>query len=89
MARRRSIGPIGGRIAVATNLALAITPILSADSPGAETNHPRAVLDGRGLALDEVGRFACHDRDFPLIRCFHTAAERDLDVQNGGVLDGD
>jgi len=60
-----------------------------ADTPGAETNHPHAVLDGRDIVVDEVGRLNCHDRDFLLIPCFHTEAERDLDVRNGCVLDDD
>lgn len=38
-----------------------------------------AVLDGKPLALGDVYRYHCHDRSYPLIRCFLGAAQRDVD----------
>ncbi len=42
--------------------------------------HRRAELRGSDLSLHEVSRYHCHDGRHPVIRCFTTAAERDLDA---------
>lgn len=47
-------------------------------------DHTRAVLDGEPIPAHDVGRYHCHDRDFPLIRCFTTEAARDADVEADG-----
>jgi len=40
----------------------------------------RADVRGRAIALAEVGRFHCHDFDYPRIHCFETSAELDAAV---------
>ena len=53
-----------------------------AAAPGVE-----ATLDGRPIDLDEVGRYQCHDLDYPVIRCFRKAVDRDLSIDlDVGVL---
>ena len=37
----------------------------------------RADLEGRPIPAVEVGRYACHDLDFPLIHCFSSLDELD------------
>jgi hypothetical protein len=39
-----------------------------------------ATLDGRPLAVAEIPQFHCHDLDYPIIRCFRKAADRDAMV---------
>jgi hypothetical protein len=79
MGRRRSFRQRGGPLFLAAILALGVASTAAAGSPagGAER---RAQLDGRTIALADVARFACHDRDFPAIRCFTSSAERDRDM---------
>ena len=38
-----------------------------------------ATLDGHPIPLSDVGRYACHDRNYPLIRCFRTGGELEAD----------
>ncbi len=40
----------------------------------------QATLDGRAIALSEVGRYHCDDLAAPQIHCFASAAARDADV---------
>lgn len=52
------------------------------EQPG---GHLSAVLigpdqSGDDIPLDEVGEYHCHDFDYPIIRCFGTALERDADA---------
>ena len=42
-----------------------------------------ATLDGRPIDLSDVGRYQCHDLEFPVIRCFRKAIDRDLSVDAG------
>jgi len=35
----------------------------------------RAELDGRPIPPTDAGNYHCHDFDYPLIRCYRTAAE--------------
>jgi len=44
---------------------------------------PAADVEGREIALTEVGRYHCQDLDYPRIHCFTTAAARDASV--GGL----
>ena len=44
-----------------------------------------ATLDGGPIALRDVGHYTCHDRDYPLIRCFRTAAQLEADEQAPGT----
>jgi hypothetical protein len=40
----------------------------------------QAVFDGRSIDIASIADFHCHDRDAPLIRCFSSSAERDVDT---------
>ncbi len=55
---------------------MTVASTAAAGSPGGGGER-RAELNGRAIALGDVARFQCHNRDFPVIRCFTTAAERD------------
>jgi hypothetical protein len=44
----------------------------------------RADLNGRPIPPSQVGQWYCHDFDYPLIRCFRTAAELDAAVASLG-----
>jgi hypothetical protein len=79
MGRLRSFRQRGGPLALAAILAASVASTAAAGSP-AGSGERRAQLDGRTIALADVARFQCHDRDFPIIRCFNTAAERDRDM---------
>jgi len=69
----------GGPLAVAAILTLTVASTAAAGSPAGGTER-LAQLDGQAIALADVARFACHDRDFPVIRCFTSSAERDRDL---------
>lgn len=79
MGHRRSFRYRGGPLVLAAILALGVAATAAAGSP-AGGGERRAQLDGRAISLDEVAQFHCHDRDFPVIRCFASAAERDRDM---------
>ena len=67
-------------IVLAGALALAwALPTMAAPEVGA-TDGVHATLDGAPIPLGSVAQFACHDRDYPLIRCFRSAAARDADL---------
>lgn len=79
MARRRSLRQRGWPLVMAALLALGVASTAAAGLPAGGPER-RAQLDGRAIALADVARFACHDRDLPVIRCFATSAERDRDT---------
>lgn len=82
---RHSLGRI--RLAKALVATIAAVPFLGAAAPtmnGAPIQL-RAELDGRPVALADVSRYDCHGRAYPLIRCFLSAAERDLDLAETGA----
>lgn len=79
MGRRRSLRQVGPPLAMAALLALSVASTTAAGSP-AGGQERRAQLDGQPIALADVARFNCHDRDLPLIRCFDSAVERDQDL---------
>ncbi len=79
MRRVRSFRQRGGLLALAAILALSVASTAAAGSPAGGVER-RAQLDGRAIALADVARYQCHDRDFPVIRCFTTSAERDRDM---------
>ena len=58
----------------------------SPTSAASEDGSARAVLDGLPIAIGDISRYHCHDRAFPLIRCFHDSASRDLDEQTAPAL---
>lgn len=68
---------IGASVAVlATALIASSSSITSAATPGGAT----AEYHGHQIALGEVASHHCHDLAYPVIRCFDSAAERDLDL---------
>ena len=72
MGRLRSFGQRGGPLAIAAILAVTVASTAAAGSPGGGGER-RAELNGRAIALGDVARFQCHNRDFPVIRCSTTA----------------
>jgi hypothetical protein len=60
-------------LAAALLLGLLVTPA------GTSAARLSATLEGRPIALHAVARYPCHDRDYPLIRCFRTGVELEAD----------
>ncbi len=56
----------------------AVLPLAAPGASAADGLH--ATLDGAPIPLHSVAQFTCHDRDYPLIRCFQNAAARDADL---------
>jgi hypothetical protein len=56
----------------------AVLPLAASGAGAADGLH--ATLDGAPIPLHSVGEYACHDRGYPVIRCFGTAAARDADL---------
>lgn len=50
------------------------TPAMAA-APGVS-----ATLDGRAIDVADIVDFQCHDLDYPVIRCFRKAADRDASI---------
>jgi hypothetical protein len=69
----------------AVALALAALLLPSSQAEASTAGQLSASLDGRPIALRDVGHYACHDRDYPLIRCFRTAAQLEADEQAPGT----
>jgi hypothetical protein len=46
-----------------------------------------ATLDGQAIPLSDVGLYSCHDLEYPTIRCFRQARDRNLSVAapDGGL----
>jgi len=40
----------------------------------------RAELDGQRIPLSDVGRYHCHDGRHPVVSCFHTGDQVELDL---------
>jgi hypothetical protein len=40
----------------------------------------RAELDGQRIPLSDVGRYHCHDGRYPVVSCFHTEGQVQLDL---------
>jgi hypothetical protein len=75
-------------------VALVVATFSQAPGVSAADQSPRADLEGTSIAAADVGRYFCHDRAFPAIHCYRTAAalERALagkgaavTAQTGGV----
>ena len=64
-------------VARAAVLALVVAGLLA---PATQAAGVRASLEGRPIPLERVGGLACHDFEFPLIRCFDSVASLDADV---------
>ncbi len=67
---------------VASALAWAAVPMSAASDPA----EVRAILNGKPIALADVSRYHCHDRVYPLIRCFRASADRDADEVTAATL---
>ena len=67
---RRSRWVIG--FAVLGLLALPMTVLAAPATPGV----PAVYLGGQRIDSREAANFYCHDRDYPVIRCFRTPADR-------------
>ncbi len=72
------MGQLVRRAGVAGLVLVALLLVLGAATTVA-TSAPmiRAELDGRPIAAVDVGRYACHDLDFPVIHCSGTPGELD------------
>jgi len=57
-----------------------VAALLAATAPGVSAGTIRATLDGRPIGLAQVGGLACHDLEFPVIRCYSTVAQLDAAV---------
>jgi len=82
--RRRILVP-AGVVGVLAGSLLAVAIAMQPDTTAGGRDHIRAVLDGELIPAHDVGRYHCHDRDFPLIRCFTTEAARDADLEAEGT----
>jgi hypothetical protein len=40
-----------------------------------------ATLDGRSIPIERIGRYDCHDFDYPVIRCFTSARQAGVDIE--------
>src|SRR5439155_27186001 len=65
--------------ALITGVVLAVSPV-AAVAVDAAQNSLQADLDGKPLKPVEVGRYYCHDFDYPRIHCFGEAAELEAAV---------
>lgn len=74
---------VATRVALLGSLLLILTTGMTASS--GDLDATRAVLDRRSLPLSEVSRHHCHDRDFPIIRCFPSPDQRDEDLAAAGA----
>jgi hypothetical protein len=49
-------------------------------TPGTASGGVAATLDGRAITLQRAGTLSCHDRDYPVLRCFSTPNAMRLDL---------
>jgi hypothetical protein len=66
-------------IAIVCATTAAAMLLIPASTAGAGNGDLRALHGGKQIALMQVAQFHCHDASFPVIECFDTALERDLD----------
>lgn len=60
---------------------------LAVSSPArAAAPEVRATLDGRPIPVSEIAEHDCHDLDFPIIRCFTEASDRDASLSVLGSI---
>lgn len=76
---RRSFG-------LAAIVALVAVWTVSATTTATDPMALVAELDGRPIALGDVSRYFCHDRAYPVIRCFGTSLARDRDLELVGAV---
>lgn len=78
--KRHSLLRHGRRpVGLAAVIALVAVWTVSTTTTAADPMALKAELDGRPIALRDVSGYHCHDRAYPVIRCFSTALERDRD----------
>lgn len=66
------------RASLAAAVALLAVTVPTSSESGSEA---RAIYQAQEIPLSDVARHHCHDVQYPLVRCFDTAAERDNDIQ--------
>jgi len=66
-------GYVGRAVVIAALLATIAAPTVGA-------GRVRATLDGQTIPMERVGSLACHDFEYPLIRCFDSVASLESDV---------
>jgi hypothetical protein len=71
--KRARFGLAAGLVASLSLVAAALAPAGAAAAAPTDIR-VRAVLDGKPIPLADVGKYFCHDFDYPEIRCFSTAA---------------
>lgn len=54
--------------------------LLATTAPTVEARTISATLDGRAIGIGQVGALACHDLEFPIIRCYDSVAQLDAVV---------
>lgn len=80
VARRRRIVVATGLMGVLTCAVLVVVGALQTDTTAGGRDHIRAVLEGQPIRARDVSRYHCHDLEYPVIRCFRNASDRDADV---------
>lgn len=55
--------------------------VLAAPASVAGGDELSATLDGRSVPLERIGRYDCHDFDYPIIRCFSSARQAGRDIE--------
>jgi hypothetical protein len=68
-----------------TARALVVVVLLAAGTTRVAVARPVATLDGRTIAIEDAGDFACHDFEYPIIRCFGSV--RSLEASVAGALE--
>jgi hypothetical protein len=63
-----------------TARALAVAALLATVTTPAVVARPFATLDGRTIATEDVGDLACHDFEYPIIRCFDSVQSLEASV---------
>jgi hypothetical protein len=77
----RGFGRLATLLLIGAVLVAAIPERAAGAGPGGDdpvaggvASNLHADLDGKPIALDQVGNFYCHDFDYPAIHCFSSAA---------------
>lgn len=70
---------------------LALGGLLAPSGAAAESGDATPIfadLEGKPIAATDVGRYFCHDFDFPRIRCFSTSTALEDQLRSGAALGG-
>lgn len=60
--------------------AVVVVMLLATTAPAVSAGRVSATLDGRPIGMGQVGALACHDLEFPIIRCYDSVAQLDAVV---------